>query len=159
VNDGVPGTVVLVRTRGVTHHDGLTIVAAGEPWDELVARTTERVANVVQRLDGAVGDEHRLVAQSEILEDERTQLLEARRRRVCVVFLVADCIQHRLHDIGMRMKMIGVLPEPHQPRRAEQPVEVPVASLERPHVRTLRSLMIEPRAAMPPSIVTIEPVI
>ena len=35
---GVPGTVVLVRTRGVAEQDGLLVVQAGEPWDELVAR-------------------------------------------------------------------------------------------------------------------------
>src|SRR3954470_22341237 len=35
---GISGTVVLVRTRGVVERDGLLIVAAGEPWDELVAR-------------------------------------------------------------------------------------------------------------------------
>jgi UDP-N-acetylmuramate dehydrogenase len=37
-DDGVPGTVVLVRTRGIVQDEGLLIVAAGEPWDEVVAR-------------------------------------------------------------------------------------------------------------------------
>ena len=42
---GIPGTVVLVRTRGVTHErDDLSIVQAGEPWDELVARTASPTA-------------------------------------------------------------------------------------------------------------------
>src|SRR5690242_17984843 len=54
--------------------------------------------------------------------------------------------------------MIGVLAEPHEPRRVEKAVEMLVADLEIPHRATLRSLMIEPRAAMPPSIVTIVPV-
>lgn len=37
-DDGVPGTVVLVRTRGVERDGDLLVVQAGEPWDELVAR-------------------------------------------------------------------------------------------------------------------------
>src|SRR3954470_10803943 len=36
-DEGVPGTVVLVRTRGMTFADGLLEVAAGEPWDAVVA--------------------------------------------------------------------------------------------------------------------------
>ncbi|MFL6127641.1 MAG: UDP-N-acetylmuramate dehydrogenase [Mycobacteriales bacterium] len=36
---GWPGTVVLVRSRGVTIADGVLVAEAGEPWDELVART------------------------------------------------------------------------------------------------------------------------
>ena len=69
-----------------------------------------------------------------------------------------DRIEHRLPYGGMRWKMIRVLAQPHEPRRVEQPVEMAVADLELLHVRTLRSLMIEPRAAMPPSMVTIVPV-
>ena len=38
-DEGVPGTVVLVRTRGISWTpDGLLEVAAGEPWDGVVAR-------------------------------------------------------------------------------------------------------------------------
>jgi UDP-N-acetylmuramate dehydrogenase len=37
-DEGVPGTVVLVRTRGVERVDGLLVVQAGEPWDAVVAR-------------------------------------------------------------------------------------------------------------------------
>ena len=36
---GWPGTVVLVRSRGVTVSDGTLVAEAGEPWDGLVART------------------------------------------------------------------------------------------------------------------------
>jgi UDP-N-acetylmuramate dehydrogenase len=34
---GVPGTVVLVRTRGISREGTRLVVAAGEPWDEVVA--------------------------------------------------------------------------------------------------------------------------
>ena len=54
-DDGVPGTVVLVRTRGVVHHDGLTIVAAGEPWDELVERTVADGLQGFECLSGIPG--------------------------------------------------------------------------------------------------------
>src|SRR3954452_15491584 len=37
-DEGVPGTVVLVRTRGMQWDGGELVVAAGEPWDEVVAR-------------------------------------------------------------------------------------------------------------------------
>jgi UDP-N-acetylmuramate dehydrogenase len=36
-DEGVPGTVVLVRTRGVERDGPRLIVQAGEPWDEVVA--------------------------------------------------------------------------------------------------------------------------
>jgi UDP-N-acetylmuramate dehydrogenase len=54
-DDGVPGTVVLVRTRGVVHDGGLTIVAAGEPWDELVARTVGEGLQGFECLSGIPG--------------------------------------------------------------------------------------------------------
>jgi UDP-N-acetylmuramate dehydrogenase len=54
-DDGVPGTVVLVRTRGVVHEDGLTIVAAGEPWDEVVARTVADGLQGFECLSGIPG--------------------------------------------------------------------------------------------------------
>jgi UDP-N-acetylmuramate dehydrogenase len=54
-DEGVPGTVVLVRTRGVVQRDGLTIVAAGEPWDELVARTVADGLQGFECLSGIPG--------------------------------------------------------------------------------------------------------
>jgi UDP-N-acetylmuramate dehydrogenase len=36
---GWPGTVVLIRSLGVTVTDGTLVAEAGEPWDPLVART------------------------------------------------------------------------------------------------------------------------
>lgn len=36
---GWPGTVVLIRSRGVVVTEGTLVAEAGEPWDELVART------------------------------------------------------------------------------------------------------------------------
>ena len=44
-DEGVPGTVVLVRTRGFELVDGLLVVQAGEPWDTVVAWS---VANGLQ---------------------------------------------------------------------------------------------------------------
>jgi UDP-N-acetylmuramate dehydrogenase len=52
---GVAGTVVLVRTRGVVQHDGLTIVAAGEPWDDVVARTVAGGLQGFECLSGIPG--------------------------------------------------------------------------------------------------------
>ena len=39
---GWPGTVVLIRSRGITVADGTLVAEAGEPWDALVARTVAR---------------------------------------------------------------------------------------------------------------------
>src|SRR3954453_1407609 len=44
-DEGVPGTVVLVRTRGLEWDGEELVVAAGEPWDEVVAHS---VANGLQ---------------------------------------------------------------------------------------------------------------
>jgi UDP-N-acetylmuramate dehydrogenase len=54
-DEGVPGTVVLVRTRGVVEHDGLLTVAAGEPWDELVARCVAAGLQGFECLSGIPG--------------------------------------------------------------------------------------------------------
>ncbi|HYN94372.1 MAG TPA: UDP-N-acetylmuramate dehydrogenase [Pilimelia sp.] len=57
---GVPGTVVLVRTRGLrfTDHpggDATLRVAAGEPWDEVVAATVARGYAGLECLSGIPG--------------------------------------------------------------------------------------------------------
>jgi UDP-N-acetylmuramate dehydrogenase len=58
-DSGFPGTVVVVRTRGVTHEvdaDGVTVhVAAGEPWDEFIATTVERGWTGLEALSGIPG--------------------------------------------------------------------------------------------------------
>src|SRR4051812_2914264 len=40
-DEGVPGTVVLVRTRGISVVGDELVVAAGEPWDDVVAWSVE----------------------------------------------------------------------------------------------------------------------
>src|SRR3954454_18362476 len=54
-DEGVPGTVVLVRTRGVELADDLLVVAAGEPWDELVARCVAEGLQGFECLSGIPG--------------------------------------------------------------------------------------------------------
>ena len=52
---GWPGTVVLVRSRGVAVTDGVVIAEAGEPWDELVARTVAEGRSGLECLAGIPG--------------------------------------------------------------------------------------------------------
>jgi UDP-N-acetylmuramate dehydrogenase len=59
-DDGFPGTVVLLRTRGIRmagqdDRGVLVRVAAGEPWDELVAYTLERGLAGLEALSGIPG--------------------------------------------------------------------------------------------------------
>lgn len=59
-DDGFPGTAVLVRTRGITvvaeTADTVTVrVAAGEPWDDLVAATVEAGWSGLECLSGIPG--------------------------------------------------------------------------------------------------------
>ncbi|PZF59038.1 UDP-N-acetylenolpyruvoylglucosamine reductase [Curtobacterium sp. MCSS17_008] len=58
-DDGFAGTVVVVRTRGVTAEpdaDGVTVrVAAGEPWDRFVATTVENGWTGLEALSGIPG--------------------------------------------------------------------------------------------------------
>lgn len=52
---GWPGTVVLVRTRGVEVVDDTVVAEAGEPWDELVARTVAEGLAGLECLSGIPG--------------------------------------------------------------------------------------------------------
>jgi len=52
---GVPGTVLLVRTRGIVHEDDLLVVQAGEPWDEVVAHTVASGLQGFECLSGIPG--------------------------------------------------------------------------------------------------------
>jgi UDP-N-acetylmuramate dehydrogenase len=57
-DEGFPGTVVRVATRGITREDDVLHVAAGEPWDALVAHTvTEGLAGIeaLSGIPGSVG--------------------------------------------------------------------------------------------------------
>ena len=52
---GFPGTVVRIASRGVRERDGRLEVAAGEPWDPLVARLVEEGRAGVECLAGIPG--------------------------------------------------------------------------------------------------------
>ncbi len=59
-DEGFPGTVLLLRTRGVRVIDRdargvLLRVAAGEPWDDLVAHTVEQGLSGLEALSGIPG--------------------------------------------------------------------------------------------------------
>src|SRR5256885_13299902 len=58
-DEGYPGTVVLLRTRGCTatpDGDGVTLrIAAGEPWDAVVARTVAEGWSGIECLSGIPG--------------------------------------------------------------------------------------------------------
>jgi UDP-N-acetylmuramate dehydrogenase len=54
-DEGVRGTVVLVRTRGVEREDGLLVVEAGEDWDPLVARCVAEGLQGFECLSGIPG--------------------------------------------------------------------------------------------------------
>jgi UDP-N-acetylmuramate dehydrogenase len=54
-DEGFDGRVVLVRTRGVDGEGGRVRVAAGEPWDELVAATVADGRGGVAALSGIPG--------------------------------------------------------------------------------------------------------
>jgi len=54
-DDGVPGTVALVRTRGVERDGAVLHVAAGEVWDDLVALAVREGLSGVECLSGIPG--------------------------------------------------------------------------------------------------------
>jgi UDP-N-acetylmuramate dehydrogenase len=54
-DDGWPGDVVAVRSRGVVRTGGELRVAAGEPWDDLVAHTVEQQLAGMEALSGIPG--------------------------------------------------------------------------------------------------------
>jgi UDP-N-acetylmuramate dehydrogenase len=51
----VPGTVVLVRTRGIRLEDDVLAVEAGEPWDDVVAYAVEHGLAGMECLSGIPG--------------------------------------------------------------------------------------------------------
>jgi UDP-N-acetylmuramate dehydrogenase len=54
-DEGVPGTVALVRTNGVERDGERLVVAAGEPWDALVARCVAEGLQGFECLSGIPG--------------------------------------------------------------------------------------------------------
>ncbi|WNV75049.1 UDP-N-acetylmuramate dehydrogenase [Geodermatophilus sp. DSM 44513] len=54
-DEGWPGDVVVVRSRGVVRDGGRLVVQAGEPWDDLVAYTVEQELSGVEAMSGIPG--------------------------------------------------------------------------------------------------------
>lgn len=54
-DEGYPGSVVRVGLRGITARDGLLSVAAGELWDEVVARSVSEGLAGIECLSGIPG--------------------------------------------------------------------------------------------------------
>jgi UDP-N-acetylmuramate dehydrogenase len=54
-DDGWPGDVVAVRTRGIARTGGRLVVQAGEPWDDLVAHAVDQGLAGVEALSGIPG--------------------------------------------------------------------------------------------------------
>jgi UDP-N-acetylmuramate dehydrogenase len=54
-DDGWPGDVVAVRTRGIERVGGRLVVQAGEPWDDLVAYAVEHGLAGMEALSGIPG--------------------------------------------------------------------------------------------------------
>jgi UDP-N-acetylmuramate dehydrogenase len=54
-DEGFAGTVVLIRTRGIERVGDALVVAAGEPWDELVARSVAEQLAGMECLSGIPG--------------------------------------------------------------------------------------------------------
>jgi UDP-N-acetylmuramate dehydrogenase len=54
-DEGWPGDVVLVRSRGIDRDGATLTVQAGEPWDDLVAYTVEQGLAGVEALSGIPG--------------------------------------------------------------------------------------------------------
>jgi len=54
-DEGWPGDVVAVRTRGVVRTGGILTVQAGEPWDDVVAATVEQGLAGIEALSGIPG--------------------------------------------------------------------------------------------------------
>ena len=54
-DEGWPGDVVAVRSRGIERHENSLVVAAGHDWDELVAHTVENDLAGMEALSGIPG--------------------------------------------------------------------------------------------------------
>ncbi|MFW3171847.1 UDP-N-acetylmuramate dehydrogenase [Geodermatophilus sp. CPCC 206100] len=54
-DEGWPGDVVAVRSRGVRRDGGQLVVQAGEPWDDLVAYTVEQGLAGMEAMSGIPG--------------------------------------------------------------------------------------------------------
>ena len=100
-DDGYPGTVVLLRTRGCTvtrEGDGVRLrVAAGEPWDEVVARCVAEGWSGIECLSGIPGSAGATPIQNvgaygqEIAETIEAVRVYDRERDADAVLARADC--------------------------------------------------------------------
>ena len=76
-DEGVPGTVLLVRTRGISRDGTQLVVQAGEPWDDVVAYCVDegpagvRVPVRHPRLDRRDADPERRRLRAGRLRDRR----------------------------------------------------------------------------------------
>lgn len=101
-DDGYPGSVLLLRTRGITATpDGtggvILTVAAGEPWDEVVARTVAEGWSGIECLSGIPGSAGATPIQNvgaygqEIAETIVAVQVYDRHRDVVETLAPADC--------------------------------------------------------------------
>ncbi len=100
-DDGYPGTVLLLRTTGVgatPDSDGVTVtVAAGEPWDEVVARTVAEGWSGIECLSGIPGSAGATPIQNvgaygqEVAETIAAVRVHDRHRDVVETLAPADC--------------------------------------------------------------------
>ena len=127
---------------------------------EIGARFAVGPAYGRKRGDGAFCDEsrRRFMRQPEVGDDAVQQGGEAAGRRVGMKFFRLDRIDQRLPHRWVHRQMIGVLAQPEQVLRGEKAIEMSVALLKAAHCRFGRGLMTEPYPAMPPSTVTMVPV-
>src|SRR5690242_20970210 len=78
---GFDGTVVRVLTRGVERHGTRLDVAAGEPWDELVATTVAAGLAGIECLSGIPG------STGATRSEEHTSELQSHVNLVCRLLL------------------------------------------------------------------------
>jgi len=100
-DDGYPGTVVLLRTRGctaATEDGGIRLrVAAGEPWDDVVARTVGEGWSGIECLSGIPGSAGATPIQNvgaygqEVAETIETVRVYDRHRDLDLILRPADC--------------------------------------------------------------------
>jgi len=98
---GFPGTVLLLRNRGIAvarDGDGVTLtVAAGEPWDDVVARTVEEGWSGIECLSGIPGSAGATPIQNvgaygqEVAETITSVRVYDRERDRVEVYEPADC--------------------------------------------------------------------
>jgi hypothetical protein len=123
------------------------------------ARLAARPADHGKCVNPAFGHQRLGIWRVEIGNDRGSQHLEAQRRRIGVELALLNRADHGFAHRRVAVDVIGVLAEPIKSRGCRELIEITVAD-QRGGLRLCHhSLQItEPRAAMPPSIVTTVPV-